>query len=659
MIDLSIIIVNRNGRHYLPDCLGAIYRGTHQASFEIILVDNGSTDSSVELVKDQFPAVRIIRNRTNLGFCKANNQGLAVYQGRFALLLNTDTVIGDGAFDRLLQFMERSPKAGACGPKLRNADGTTQHQGGVFARKFWLSPVPVKVDYVIGACLLVRREVVDIVGGLDENFFFSNDDLDWGRRIRQAGWDIYFIPEAEVLHYGGFTINKFDRRIFVEGFRGGLYFCRKHYGWPIYQLYRWLLALSMVLSALLVIIPAFIPAYREKLIAFLQIFWIAVTGDLLPHYRTKKTVLLVSNGHAEDLAAAAIGTGLRSEYEVKALPLVGLGKAYDRAGIPQLGLKQLLPSGGFAKEGLRYLWRDIFAGLLLLTARQISRLRRAAKNADLVVAVGDAYLVALCGLFARRPLLFVDGPKSVKIAGYYPLELWLMRRYCRQIVVQDQETADYLRQQGLPAHYLGSWVMDYLPVTGAQFALPADATVIGLLPGTREEAYANLGLCLSLLARLYELDQKVTGLLASTLDRSKFNYPGWELQGDRLVNRSGAAALIAEGKFADVCLRSKLIIGLAGIANEQAVAFGTPVVSFPGSGAQTTLRRWQEIQKITGRSMEILTGDEEEKVRQIDELLHNESRLAAMAALGKASKPQWGGVPRIAELAVRELNAGG
>ncbi|MFA5112777.1 MAG: lipid-A-disaccharide synthase-related protein [Candidatus Margulisiibacteriota bacterium] len=649
MIDLSVIIVNRNGRQFLADCLNSVYSATRQATFEIIFVDNGSTDDSLALVKGQFPAVRIIANRTNLGFAPANNQGLKVSQGRYAVLLNTDTVVRDGAFDQMLKFLDKSPKAGACGPKLLNRNGTPQHQGGLFARRFWLSAEPVKVDYVIGACLMVRREVIDIVGGLDENFFFSNEDLDWGRRIRKAGWDIYFLPEAEVVHYGGFTINKFDRRLFVEGFRGGLYFCRKHYGNLVYQFYRWLLAATMALSVLLVILPSFLPAYREKLAAYWQIFWLAVRNDLLPPYRTRQRVLLVSNGHAEDLAAAAIGAGLK-DCELAALPLVGLGQAYDREGIENLGLKKILPSGGFAKEGTSFLLKDLLGGLLGLTWKQAGILRRAGRDADLVVAVGDAYVVALCGLFARRPLIFVDGPKSVKIEGYQPLELWLMRRYCREIVVQDRETADYLVEQGLPARFLGNWVMDYVPVTGEKFDLPPAATVIGILPGTRGEAYANLGLILEILEKLYQTDRNLVGLIASTLDRHKIKVPGWELAGDKLTSAGGATALLVEGKFADVCLNSKLIIGLAGIANEQAVAFGKPVVCFPGSGPQTTLRRWQEIQKITGHSMEIVQGDAAAKAEQIAALLRNEDRLNAMAAIGRASKPQWGGVGRITAL---------
>jgi uncharacterized protein (TIGR03492 family) len=663
MIDLSIIIVNYNNREFLEACLNSVYRSAHKISLEVILVDNHSADDSVAFVKNNYPAARVIENNANLGFCRANNLGLKIYRGRYALLLNTDTVVSDGAFEAMLEFMDANPSAGAAGPKLLNVDGTPQHQGGLFNRRFWLSKTPVKVDYVIGAALMVRREVIDKVGGLDENFFFSNDDLDWCRRIRQAGWRVFFVPRAEVVHYGGYTIKKFNRKIFVEGFRGGLYFCRKHYGVFVYLIYRALLALTLL--PVLLVTTILYPLLSNKALpgAFWKILLICLSGKItsypIPH---TPSILIVSNGHAEDLAGAAIGARLREimpDIELRALPLVGLGKAYDKKEIGNLGLRKILPSGGFAKEGLAHFLRDIGAGLFGQFAQQVSLLKQEAKNADLILAVGDAYAAALCGLFGRRkPLIFVDGPKSVRIEGYWALERWLLKKYCRTVIVQDQETADYLKGQNIPALFLGSWVMDYVETSGEDFGLPRETTVIGLLPGTREEAYDNLLLILDILDEIR--GEGLVGLAASTLDQDKIKAKvaarDWEfspLSGHgltgKLTSPRGLTVLIAEGKFGDVCLRSKLIIGLAGIANEQAVALGRPVVCFPGTGAQTTLRRWREIHKITGDSMLILTGGAEAKAEKILALLHNEKQRDEMARLGKLSKPRWGGVNRIAE----------
>lgn len=669
MTDLSVIIVNYNNRNFLEDCLNSVFHTTHKASLEVILVDNYSADDSVELVKKNWPAVRVIENQANLGFGRANNQGLKVSQGRYALLLNTDTVVKEGALDRLVEFLDAHPEAGACGPKLLNVDGTPQHQGGLFGRRFWLSPEPVAVDYVIAAAIMVRREVLDKVGGLDENFFFSNEDLDWCRRIRQAGWQVCFVPQAEIIHFGGYTISKFNQKTFIEGFRGGLYFCRKHYGLFIYGIYRTLLAFVMLLAILVsaILYPLF--PNRSKLGAFWKILLICLTGKIISTpYPLPSKILLVSNGHAEDLAAAAIGARLRElvpEIELRALPLVGHGKAYDKKEIPNLGLRILLPSGGFAKEGLLHFMKDIAAGLFGQLAKQIVLLKEEARHADLVLAVGDAYVVALCGFFGRgKPLVFVDGPKSVQIEGYYPIERWLLKQYCRTVVVQDQPTAGYLQQQGIPAVFLGSWVMDYLEITGEDFGLARDRTIIGLLPGTREEAYDNLMLCLDILDELR--GEELIGLAASTLDRDKIAAKaaakGWEFAAlgshhltGQLISAKGTRVVLAEGRFGDVVLRSKLIIGLAGIANEQAVALGRPVVCFPGTGAQTTLRRWQEIHKITGDSMLVLQGSTEEKAEKVLALLHDDKRLFEMAHLGKLSKPRWGGVERIAQLVADSL----
>jgi len=284
MLDLSIIIVNYNGAKYLENCLNSVYKSRHKINFEIIFIDNNSSDNSLEIVKTKFPRAKIIRNQQNLGFCKANNLGLKIYQGRYALLLNTDTITKDGALDQMVGFMDRNPAAGACAPKLLNPDNSPQHQGGFFAQRFWLSDKPVKVNFAVGACLLVRRKVIDKIGGLDENFFFGNDDLDWCLRIRKAGWKIYYLPQAEVIHYGGFTTKRFNPRLYVEGFRGGLYFAKKHYGKLAYQAYRFVLAI--LISLLMIITLPFYPFLKNKsrLKAYWEILRICFKGQVTPTY---------------------------------------------------------------------------------------------------------------------------------------------------------------------------------------------------------------------------------------------------------------------------------------------------------------------------------------------------------------------------------------
>ena len=237
----------------------------------MIFVDNHSSDGSVAWVQRNFPQVKVIENQANLGFTKANNQGLKIYHGKYALLLNTDTVVKDEALDKMVEFMDAHPKAGACGPKLLNRDSSIQAEGGSFGKKFWLSKVPTRVNFVIGACLMVRRETIDKVGGMDESFFFANDDIDWCLSIRKAGWEVYFLPQAEVLHYGGFTTKRYEETILVEGFRGGLYFAKKHYGIFIYQIYRFFLALGILIL---------IPFNQQKRGAYIQILKICLQGKI-------------------------------------------------------------------------------------------------------------------------------------------------------------------------------------------------------------------------------------------------------------------------------------------------------------------------------------------------------------------------------------------
>ncbi|OGC04017.1 hypothetical protein A2276_05310 [candidate division WOR-1 bacterium RIFOXYA12_FULL_43_27] len=277
--DLSIIIVNTNNKKILGECLASIYQNTLKVSFEIIVTDNGSIDGSQEMIKSDYPQVRLIENKENAGFIRASNQGLRTAKGRYRMLLNDDTITKDSAFDKMIDFMDQNPSIGALGPKLLNVDGTIQRQGGLFGKKFYLSQRPVPVDFVIGACLMVRKEVIDKVGLMDEKLFFYNDDLDWCMSIRKAGWKVYFYPDAEIVHYGGLSSKRvFNRRLFVEGFRGGIYFCKKHYGRAAWIIYRFLLAIG-IMTAIPLLILSF-PFKREKildrLLAYFDVLSIAV-----------------------------------------------------------------------------------------------------------------------------------------------------------------------------------------------------------------------------------------------------------------------------------------------------------------------------------------------------------------------------------------------
>jgi len=255
--DISIVIVNRNTCGLLRACLHSIDILPDPVTYEIIVVDNASTDGSVQMVESVFPYVRIIRNETNTGFAFPNNQGLKLARGRHILLLNSDTEVMTGALERLVRYLDQHNSVGACGPRLLNPDGTLQRSCFSFpspwrhlsdmldlARIFprnrlfanqrdWFDHTrTLPVDWVMGAALVVRRDVLNEVGVLDERFTLYCNELDWCRRIHKAGWDVHFVHEAEVVHHCGATRRDEDRgfRLQSEFLRNHFDYIRKHYG---------------------------------------------------------------------------------------------------------------------------------------------------------------------------------------------------------------------------------------------------------------------------------------------------------------------------------------------------------------------------------------------------------------------------------------------
>jgi GT2 family glycosyltransferase len=162
---------------------------------------------------------------------------------------------------------------------LLNPDLTPQRQGGIFGKKFWKAQKPCRTDFVAGAALLIKRETFNQIGLLDENLYFYNDDLDWCHSARKAGWQVYIVPEAQVMHYGGYSTKKaFSRRHFVAGFTGGLYLCKKHYGTTAYWIYKILLLLLLPLAMLFSLLGwlTFREEFKDKFLAYCDVFFYAL-----------------------------------------------------------------------------------------------------------------------------------------------------------------------------------------------------------------------------------------------------------------------------------------------------------------------------------------------------------------------------------------------
>ena len=253
MAKISIIILNWNTRDLLAQCLDSIEQHKGEFQLEILVVDNASTDGSQAMLKEKYPQIQLIINSQNVGFAKGNNQAMQVAQGDYFLLWNSDAFAIPGAMQSLLYLAEKEPKAGIVGAQLRNADNSFQASYSPFPNQWrefliltglgraFLDPAypslgpeeekgPQIVDYVEGACLLVRRQAFQEVGGLDEGYFMYAEEVDWCYRMAKHGWQVWYQPEAKIIHLGG--ASSAGRRTHREAdlYRSRIRFFRKHYG---------------------------------------------------------------------------------------------------------------------------------------------------------------------------------------------------------------------------------------------------------------------------------------------------------------------------------------------------------------------------------------------------------------------------------------------
>lgn len=269
--DLSIIIVSWNVRDLLHACLSSIAANRGQLSLEVVVVDGASADGSPEMVRQQFPWVKLIACDENVGFPRGNNIGLGEANGRYLLLLNPDTEIRADALSVMVDYLARHDDVGLLGPQLRHSDGSIQSSRRRFPtlatavlESTWLEPVAPKqilrhyyaldladdqiadVDWVTGACILTRREVVAAIGGLDEAYFMYSEELDWCRRIKDAGWRIVYLPAAQVMHHVGKSSEQAVTARHIHFQRAKLRYFRKYHGQPAAAFLRLVLLLNYV-----------------------------------------------------------------------------------------------------------------------------------------------------------------------------------------------------------------------------------------------------------------------------------------------------------------------------------------------------------------------------------------------------------------------------
>ncbi len=252
-ISVSIILVNYNGAEILPDCLNSLEKFIDLPSYEIIVVDNASSDGSVELIIEKFPQVRLLRQTKNRGFGAGNNAGVKLANGEFLFFLNTDTVLTSNILPHLIGLMQADQKIGIIGPKLLNSDGSLQIsvspalgiKGEYQARKMHRYYVNnseqvlieqrfqeiQEVDIVVGAAFLIRSSLFHQLGGFDENFFMYFEESDLCQRAQNQGYKIIYTPLVSLVHLKGYSIQKSANAMAIEYRRSQIYYYQKHRPW--------------------------------------------------------------------------------------------------------------------------------------------------------------------------------------------------------------------------------------------------------------------------------------------------------------------------------------------------------------------------------------------------------------------------------------------
>ncbi|MEX0599167.1 MAG: glycosyltransferase [Rhodothermales bacterium] len=368
VVDLSVVIVNYNVREFLEQALRSVQRAGAGINMEVFVVDNNSVDGSPAMVREQFPDVQLIANARNVGFGTANNQALRQARGRYALVLNPDTIVQEDTFEKLIRFMDDQPDAGAVGCTILHPDGSFALESRrafptpsvAFYRLIGLasafpgSPVfgrynmmylprdeVAEVDALSGSCMLVRRRALfgeDGAGLFDEDFFMYGEDLDLCYRIQQAGWKIYYTPETQIIHYKGESTKKGDLT-YVRLFYGAmLRFTEKHFEGRYSGLFALALRLAIMGRAALSVLGKTTRSLAWPALDFVTVYVAAVATAMMHAY--------------------AVDAGVAPLYFGTVAPAYALGSV---GGI--------VAAGGYGhRRRIRPVWTGVFVGFLVVAS---------------------------------------------------------------------------------------------------------------------------------------------------------------------------------------------------------------------------------------------------------------------------------------------------
>jgi hypothetical protein len=354
-------------------------------------------------------------------------------------------------------------------------------------------------------------------------------------------------------------------------------------------------------------------------------------------------VAILSNSYGEDRSGALIAGELKKldkKTKIRAFPLISLGEEYKKRNIEVTGGHPPSNSGGFFLKSLKGLFADIIENAAVPFS-YVNQLRKFKKSIDTVVVVGDTPLFVLGYFSLRKKAYFLDQCKSAFIAPHLPIERLFMKRLTKIVFTHDGITAGVLQKRGINAEFFGNPMMDDLIEEGKYYP-PGVKILIGLLPGSRKEAYSNMRKIAKVVRELLGRENNLhfAVALSGTVDKNRMMeaVPGFP---DRIDFRYGS--------FVDIVKNSKFVISLGGTASEQSLYLGSPVISFPGSGAQNTKRRLKGQKKLLGDAFVLLRYKPEKIAEKILETVRNETLLKKLKSKGKERAGKSGGAKKIAE----------
>lgn len=371
-------------------------------------------------------------------------------------------------------------------------------------------------------------------------------------------------------------------------------------------------------------------------------------------------VIFITNGHGEDSIAKTIINRLKEKdpsLDIAALPLVGSGSLFEGENVKIIGPRKELPSSGFPTLNIGSLFADLQKGLISIIFEQIKALQNI--DADICISVGDIFPLLFIMLFGKGKRIHVGTAISAYMRKHWKTEKWLMEK-CDRVFCRDNPTAEALKKAGVSAFFVGNVMMDELNESYKEFGIPADKTVVGILPSSRPEAYNNIIFLLKIADEMARHMKDIIFLisLAPNLDNNTLKnkienanlyYKTEEGIIEEIITGRGAIVKVIHGYLSEAISRSKLILGMTGTGCEQAAGLGKPVIIPTGKDLSTSKLRTDFYKKLLGEAILTIDGNIPKIAAEALSLLKNEKQISRMGAVGRKRMGGPGGADKIAQ----------